>query len=354
MNIIPKGGIMRKAFLFVVLVVLVSMVFVSDGFAQADEEEKGEKEAEQALQDFRKVIESKETKPPEKAEEVLRDYGRARSRLLGLGKLATPVLVRAIKTKSFSEQFRGTCIDLLKLIQDERSVKPLIEVYEDESEISRIRKEALSALGKVGGSEVLPVLLEALESKKTIVRKGGISGIWGLAGRKVGEFPVDAIVDIAKNDPEISIRAFATASLRRGGKEAVSPLLELMNDENKYVRIQSCKSLGMIGDKRAVQPLIAKLDNSKETERMAAIIALGDIGDKRAVEPLIKILNIEDADSRTAAKALAKIGDKRAIEPLKIAMEKERRTFGSPSNHLLKAYKKLTGEEYEPENGGSE
>jgi len=343
-------------FLFVSLVLLVQLVFVGRNFAQANEGEKGEKEAEQALQDFKEVIEEdKEAKSSEEVEEVLRNYDRARSRLLGLGKFATPVLVRAIKTKKFSEEFRGTCIDLLYKIGDEKAIEPLIEVYRDETEISRIRKEALYALGKIGGPEVLSVLLEALECKQSIVRKGAISGIWGLVGREVVEFPVNEIVDIAKNDPEVSIRVYATASLRRGGKKAVPPLLESMNHENKYVRIQSCKSLGMIGDKRAVEPLIAKLNSTKKTERMAVIIALGDIGDTRAVEPLIKILlkATEESGWRDAAKALAKIGDKRAIEPLVVAMEKERKVFGTPSNHLLNAYKELTGEEYKPQNGGS-
>ena len=88
---------------------------------------------------------------------------------------------------------------------------------------------------------------------------------------------------------------------------------------------------------------------------MATIIALGDIGDTRAVEPLIKILlkATEESGWRDAAKSLAKIGDKRAIEPLVVAMEKEREVFGTPSNHLLNAYKELTGEEYKPQNGGS-
>lgn len=345
---------MRKAVLLVVLVGVVSLVFVSNGFGQVDEGEKGEKEAEQALQDFKEVIEGKETKPSEEAEKVLRDYGRARSRLLGLGKLATSVLVRAIKTKSFSEQFRGTCIDLLYKIGGERAIEALIEVARDESEIPRLRDEALYGLGKCGGSEVLPTLLKALNHKKTFMRRSAVDGIWALAGRKVVKLPVDELVNISKNDDNIRVRVGATAALRLGGKQAVPPLLESMNDENKYIRIQSCKSLGMIGDKRAVQPLIAKIDNSKKTERMAAIIALGDIGDRRAVEPLIEILSVEDAHSLVAAGSLAKIGDKRAIEPLKIAMEEERRTFGTPSNHLLKAYKKITGEEYEPKNGGSE
>jgi len=337
---------MRKGVLLVglvSLVLLVQLVFVGDSFAQANQGDKAEKEAEQAIEELR--------------EGGYEEGARASNRLLGLGKLATPFLVKAIKTKRFSEHFRGSCIDILMLIQDKESVEPLIEVYRDESEISGIRKEALYALGKIGGPEIRPVLLEGLERKEAILRKGAISGIWGLVGRKVVEFPVDAVVAIAKNDPNVGIRAYATASLRLGGEKAVQPLLELMNDENKDVRLKTCWSLGLIGDRRAVEPLIAKLsaklNDSEYYERSAAIEALGNIGDRRAVEPLIEILNVKDAHSRDAAIALAKIGDKRAVEPLAMAIQEEAKIFGAPSNHLLNAYKKLTGEEYEPKDGGS-
>jgi len=348
----------RTTVLFVSLVLLVQLVFVGDSFAQAKEGGKGEKEAEQALQDFKKVIEGKETKPSEEAEEVLRNYDRARGRLLGLGKLATPVLVRAIKTKRFAEQFRGTCIDLLSKIGGRRAIEALIEVSKDETEIPRLREEALWMLGRCGGPEVLDVFLEALKDTGLSVRRGGVLGIQWLAARKVAKFPVDAVVELAKNDEEIWVRGTAVVSLGLGGEKAVPALLELMNDEDRDIRLQACASLGRIGDTRAVEPLIAKLNaklNDREYyERHAAVIALGDIGDERAVEPLIKILNVEDADSRDAAEALAKIGDKRAIEALKIAIEEERKTFGKPSNHLLNAYKKLTGKEYKPQDGGSE
>lgn len=326
-------------------------------------EDKGEKEAEQALEDFQKVMEEgKETKSFEEAEKKYEEGTKARSRLLKLGKLATPVLVRAIKTKRFSEQFRGTCIDMLMLIQDKKSVKPLIEVYRDESELFGIRKEAIFSLGKIGGPEVLPVLLEGLEHKEAILRKGAISGIWGLVGREVVAFPVDAIVDRAKNDKNISIRAYATASLRMGGKQAVSSLLELMNDENERVRLQACQSLGLIGDRRAIEPLLARLNDREAYERMVTIEALGNIGDRRAVEPLIKILNERGPSNepRTsagyAAKALAEIGDERAIEPLKRAIEDmkmweqevKEQTGESmyPDKWFTNAYKKLTGREY--------
>lgn len=334
---------------FVLLVLFVSLVFVSNDFAQVNQGGKGEKEAEQALQDFKEVMEQdKEAKSFEEAEKIYEEGARARSRLLKLGKLATPILVRAIKMKRFSEQFRGTCIDILYKIGDKRATKLFIEVSRDETEIPGLRQEALYALGKIGGPEVLDIFLEALKHSNSSVRRGGVVGIWGLVGRKVVEFPVDAVVELAKNDEEIRVRGTAVASLGLGGEKAVLPLLELMNDEDRDIRLQACLALGRIGDKRAVEPLIASLDDKNAYERHGVIKALGNIGDRRAVEPLIELLDVEEANSRDAAIALAKIGDKRAIEPLEMAIQEEAKVFGTPSNHLLNAYKKLSGREYKP------
>ena len=314
-------------------------------------EDKGEKEAEQALEDFQKLMEEgKETKSFEETEKKYEEGTKARSRLFKLGKSATPVLVRAIKTKEFSEDFRGACIDILYKIGDERAIEPLIELSRDETEIPRLRDEALYGLGAIGGPEVLDIFLEALKHSHSSIRRGGLDGIWGLVGRKVVEFPVDAVVDLAENDDDIWVRGEAVASLGLGGEKAVQPLLGLMNDEDRDIRLEAYSVLGIIGDERAVDPLIAILDDEHTYERSTAIIALGDIGDRRAVEALIKILQkaTEESGWRYAAEALAKIGDMKAIEPLKIAIEKERKVFGAPSNHLLDAYKKLTGKEYRP------
>ena len=328
---IKEGGRMRKGVLLVglvSLVLLVQLVFVGNSFTQANQGGKGEKEAEQALQDFKEVMEGgKETKSFEESEKVYEEGARARNRLLKLGKLATPVLVRTIKAKKLNEHFRHYCISLLISIQDEKTIEPLIELYRDESETPGIRYGALYALGKIGRPRVLRVLLEALSNSESKIRRGVVHGIWALAGRKIVDLPVDEIVEIAKNDPNISIRATATAALKLGGEQAVLPLLELMNDEYDNIRLQACKALGLIEDRRAVEPLLARLNDKNAYERMAVILALGDIGDRRAVDTLIKILkergpsNEPALNSGYAAKALAEIGDERAIEPLKRAIE---------------------------------
>ncbi len=99
--------------------------------------------------------------------------------------------------------------------------------------------------------------------------------------------------------------------------QAVSSLLESLNDAEVEVRYAAIKSLGQIGDKQAVKPLIAMLKDKKPLARQAASNALGQIGDSQAVKPLIAALSDKDSFVRDeVARALGQIGDVRAVKPL--------------------------------------
>ena len=137
--------------LIVLLALFVLLAFLAKNFAQENRNDKNmtEKEAEQALQDFREIMENDtETKYIEEFEKTYEEVAKARNRLLKLGKLATPVLIRAIKTKRFNEYFRGTCIDLLYKIGDKRAIEALEERLKKEKDklVLRHLNEALRKL----------------------------------------------------------------------------------------------------------------------------------------------------------------------------------------------------------------
>ncbi|MBQ2870263.1 HEAT repeat domain-containing protein [bacterium] len=76
---------------------------------------------------------------------------------------------------------------------------------------------------------------------------------------------------------------------------AVLPLMYCMNnkDEHYKVRLACAEALGKIGDKYAVTPLIDLVSDENEKSvyvRESAAIALGMIGDMRAVDSLVNIL----------------------------------------------------------------
>ena len=77
--------------------------------------------------------------------------------------------------------------------------------------------------------------------------------------------------------------------------KAVLPLLYCMNnkDEHYKVRLACAEALGKIGDKYAVTPLIDVVSDENEKSvyvRESAAVALGMIGDMRAVDSLVNIL----------------------------------------------------------------
>jgi len=114
-----------------------------------------------------------------------------------------------------------------------------------------------------------------------------------------------------------------------GVGDEVSVLISALKDKDGGTRCKAAaalgeKRLGEIGDTRAVEPLIQVLEDKDRDVRLVAARVLGGMGDTRAVEPLIQLLEDEDRGVRmSAARALGRIGDKRAVEPLTNALEDE-------------------------------
>jgi len=110
-------------------------------------------------------------------------------------------------------------------------------------------------------------------------------------------------------------RKITAQSLAEIGEPAIRHLINLLEDENKDVRISAAGALGKIRNAKAINPLIHSLEDKESDVLAAAIWALGEIGDKRAVEPLIDISShYEDNVAECAVASLLKLGDLRAID----------------------------------------
>ncbi len=119
--------------------------------------------------------------------------------------------------------------------------------------------------------------------------------------------------------------------------KAVLPLLYCMNNknENYKIRLACAEALGKIGDKYAVTPLIDLVSDENEKSiyvRESAAQALGMIGDMRAVDSLVHILEAKKTflDKFTFLKervieALGKINsnNERVFKALKNSLEDE-------------------------------
>lgn len=98
----------------------------------------------------------------------------------------------------------------------------------------------------------------------------------------------------AEKNIELRVNTAKVISNYKDNK-AVLPLLYCMNNKNEHykIRLACAEALGKIGDKYAVSPLIELVSDEDEKSvyvRESAAVALGMIGDMRAVDSLVNIL----------------------------------------------------------------
>ena len=219
------------------------------------------------------------------------------------------------------------------------AIKSIIEVLENREEVDWLRACAAIALGRLSDDEVIPPLIEALRDDSIIVSRAVISAL-GDAGnpraiphlkgilenkskeelhpvtvKVLGEIGGDEILPtllqaLESSNDLVRVRAaLALGELRT--KTAVPHFLTLIKDGNEALRAIAASSLGLIGDKRAVEPLIAALNDAAENVRAIAASSLGCLDDATAIQPLEIALddNSEIVRKQTAA-ALSKIRSK--------------------------------------------
>ncbi|MCP1392008.1 MAG: HEAT repeat domain-containing protein [Methanothrix harundinacea] len=63
-----------------------------------------------------------------------------------------------------------------------------------------------------------------------------------------------------------------------GDPRAVDPLIEALNDENEWVRLNAAKALGEINDPRTIKPLVEAMDDNNVDVREAVREALEKLG----------------------------------------------------------------------------
>jgi len=177
-----------------------------------------------------------------------------------------------------------------------------------------IRKQAVSAFGRLGSKTAIPDLRAALKDP----------GIWSdAAGALANLDDRDAIGDIraaliANRNPYGNNWVYVIGYLAKlGDRDAASELVGLLDSSQASVRWAAADGIGSLGDAAWSSQLSWKLTDSNELVRSSAIQGLGKIGERNATDDVRKGL----ADSsglvrRAAVNALAALGDKNAAPEL--------------------------------------
>ena len=157
--------------------------------------------------------------------------------------------------------------------RDSRIIQPLIQ-FGKEADFAQqlIYVMPFSMLGKVA----VEPLIRAMQSEDIKTRRFAAKAI-GLAASTISVF---------QKELGISTEVRGVADNR-----AISPLLKCLVDEDKIVRMNAARSLGMLGKKDGLEIAISELNDDNQKVIVAAADALGWIADKKGLETLETLYN---------------------------------------------------------------
>lgn len=140
-------------------------------------------------------------------------------------------------------------------------------------------------------------------------------------------------------DEEVRTGALVLAE-RFNDPRLIKPVALLLQDDDWWLRITACDTLGRIGDVRAVPYLVQALDD--DDSRWAAIDALSRIGAPECLKPLTKMLRDKRVEvRREVIRGFVRFEDKRLIPVLRQVQERdpstELRTLASEVERELAA-----------------
>jgi len=244
-------------------------------------------------------------------------------------KVIDVLLFNLINSKDYWRQYMAVLV--LEEIGEEadKAIEPLVNIL-NTIEDNKIRGEAASALGKVGGEKVIELLINTLKiDKDSKVRQSAAFGLGKIGSEKAIKPLSNAFI----YNRDIYVQRAAILALAWiGSKESIKLLSKaLTTNIDQYIRRSAAEGLGSVGGKKAVDLLINTLALDKNNDvRAEAANALRIIGNKKAEEPLIKAITFDkDSDVRVMALvALAKIGGKNAIKAIKNSLKDRGESWG--------------------------
>ena len=277
----------------------------------------------------------------------------------------------------FADRYHGVRVAAADAIVEfgRDALRPLEEALSDPVPV--VRMTAAKAIGLIGATESIPVLIEhlgdaapevrwsvaralgdfgslAIEPLALVLKKGSkemrlaaIDALWEMLDTRAGD-----VLRLALEDEDEDVRAKAMAALRKrqvidvwrvalgsqvqdeertvkkrttrqedrkafeqSGREQIDTLIGALKDKEWNTQLGAATHLIMMG-RPAVEGLIQALRSEDPEIQTAAASILGDMRET-AVTPLMDALNDTDRFVRlVAARNLGKIGNKRAIEAL--------------------------------------
>ncbi len=199
----------------------------------------------------------------------------------------------------------------------------LIEALDHED--AEIRRDAILALGELGGERAVVVIVPELWGGGWTVSKAAIEAAVmadapeALANqvRQMSDRQFRRAIDLVMNAdvaPEHQA-AWLAVLVTAGDARSVTKVAELLEDADPAAQALVAQALGSMGE-QSVDALVAASRGASGEARDVILDVLTGMGES-AVEPLVVMLQEEDASLRQmAAQTLGALGDESAIDPL--------------------------------------
>ncbi len=246
-------------------------------------------------------------------------------------------------------------IEALGLIGDPASVPLLTEGF-NLADVPDIKLNAVAAIGRLGGEEVVDEMIKALRLDLDMVDGAGWDASWDInhiavetLGRIGDARAVEPLASMLDDDTVVEEEGNILNALVRCGEEGVSvaanrlrehgmarsrrraamalghvdiatakdALAEALLDEDADVRIYAARSLAGFMDKAYLVPLFMLLKDQNAEVRRDAVQLIASLGGERSAEKILSLLEDEDTGVRiAAARVLGDLQVKDAVEPL--------------------------------------
>jgi HEAT repeat protein len=183
------------------------------------------------------------------------------------------------------------------------AVDPLLKALTKDPE-PKVKAAAAEALGFLGDSNLVDILLGHFDTDEPIIRNAVIRSILRLAD----DDSVDGIAVYLKHmDRRIRVLAAYTLGQLKS-KRAAEHLINALDDDAYSVREAVVKSLGDIKEPSAAKPLIQAATEPNRFPLMWVIDSLGKIRNPTAVPLIMKALKAYESEVReVSAEALGKL-----------------------------------------------
>jgi len=212
------------------------------------------------------------------------------------------------RLRSADVTVRSDAAHQLGKLGDERAVAALGEALADSDEY--VRKSAVMALRRIGGPAAMEALRTALADRSEQVVLQAVNGLRDMRDRGA----VEPLIRVLARR-ERALQLAATDALVRIGPDAVAPLMEAFKDRNLRRRIgnQVWKILVDMGT-RSIDPLLEMMRDENQYVRLTAISVLGRVGDKRVVGPMVELFLDDPRMQEAVVATIARLEERGVLE----------------------------------------